>query len=294
MKILLNGQLADTKKAVISALDHGFLYGMGLFETFRTYNGQPWLLERHAARLTNGCEKLGIAYAPDLRRMKEAVARVLKANDLADGYIRWSVSAGEGVIGLPSDPYDKPNEIVYAKQLAADHPSTRIGKTLRLLTLPRSTPEGSIRLKSFHYMNNMIAKRELVEAGAGPGTEGLFLDGMGHVVEGMVSNVFWATDGILYTPAAQTGLLEGITRMYVMEMAADMGISVREGLYEWNDLLEADEVFLTNSIQEIVPVTTLENALGQVRHPGGRNKAGPLTHLLMTNYWISAEGIDMR
>ncbi|WP_373233001.1 aminodeoxychorismate lyase [Cohnella sp.] len=292
MKLLFNKQLVDSKEAVISAFDHGFLYGMGLFETFRTYHGSPWLLERHANRLIKGCEMLGIAYSPDVMQIKEATLEVLKANGLSDGYIRWSVSAGEGAIGLPSDPYDRPNEILYAKELAADEPMTRKGKTLRLLKLPRSTPEGPYRLKSFHYMNNIAAKRELIRSGAGQGTEGLFLDNNGHVTEGMVSNVFWCKGGVLYTPAAATGLLEGITREYVIEMAAELGITVQQGLYSWNELLTADEVFVTNSIQEIVPVVNLENEHGLGFLPGGRNTTGPLTSQLMRDYREAAEGDD--
>jgi 4-amino-4-deoxychorismate lyase len=289
MKLLLNGRWIDSKEAVISAFDHGFLYGMGLFETFRTYKGVPWLLDRHLDRLTNGCEMLGIIYAPDLNEMKLAITSILKANGLNDGYIRWSVSAGEGVIGLPSDDYEKPNEIVYAKELAPDEPASRKGKTLRLLRLPRSTPEGPIRLKSFHYMNNIVAKRELAGSGAGSGTEGLFLDNKGHVAEGMVSNVFWLKDGALYTPSAETGLLQGITRDYVLQIAKEIGIKGYEGLYAWEDISQADEVFLTNSIQEIVPVTTLEDVLGQGHHPGGVAGKGPITSRLMNHYRDAAE-----
>ncbi|WP_229263915.1 aminotransferase class IV [Cohnella cholangitidis] len=235
---------------------------------------------------------LGIRYVPEAHRMREAVAKLLEANDLADGYIRWSVSAGEGAIGLPSDDYGQPNEIVYAKELAADEPSTRKGKTVRLLKLPRSTPEGDVRLKSFHYMNNINAKRELNSAGARPGTEGLFLNGEGHVVEGMVSNVFWISDGALYTPAASTGLLEGITREYVIALAAEMGIRTEQGLYDWDKLLYADEVFLTNSIQEIVPVTKVENIGGRGLSPGGCNSVGALTYNLMHRYRAAAERND--
>jgi 4-amino-4-deoxychorismate lyase len=292
MKLLFNSQLIDSKDAVISAFDHGFLYGMGLFETFRTYNGLPWLVERHAARLTRGCKMLGISYDPDLQQLKEAIASVLQANGLSDGYIRWSVSAGEGAIGLPADLYDKPNEIVYAKELTVDEPASRTGKTLRLLKLPRSSPEVSIRLKSFHYMNNIVAKRELISAGAGPGTEGLFLDHNGNIAEGMVSNVFWVKSGVLHTPSALSGLLEGITREYVLEMAVNWGITVKEGLYTWEDLLNADEVFITNSIQEIVPVVKLENDQGQGHPPGGKGVAGTMTYELMSKYRDAAERKD--
>lgn len=289
MKLLWNGQLIDSKKAVISALDHGFLYGIGLFETFRTYNGRPWLLERHAARLRESCEILGISYTPDVDGMTDAVARLLQANRMTDGYIRWSVSAGQEEIGLPAADYEQPNEIVYAKGLADNHPDSRAGKTLRLLTLPRSSPELSIRLKSFHYMNNIVAKRELLASGAEPSAEGLFLDAHGQVAEGIVSNVFWVKDEVLYTPAVETGLLPGVTRAYVLELAHDMGIPIEQGLYGWEDLFHADEVFLTNSIQEIVPVTRLEDDKGDSRLPSGISSAGFLTRQLMTKYRAAAE-----
>ncbi|TFE24101.1 aminodeoxychorismate lyase [Cohnella luojiensis] len=294
MILLVNGRPTDSKEAVISALDHGFLYGMGLFETFRTYKGKPWLLDKHARRLAKGCEMLGIQYTPNLDLMQEAVTELLRANGLEDGYIRWSVSAGEGAIGLPADAYDKPNEIVYAKEQAEDDPATRKGKTVRLLQLPRSTPEGDIRLKSFHYMNNINAKRELNSAGARPGTEGLFLNHEGHVVEGMVSNVFWISDGVLYTPAASTGLLEGVTREYVLAVAAEMGIRTEQGLYAWDKLIYADEVFLTNSIQEIVPVTKVENIGGRGLSPGGCNSVGAITYNLMNKYRDAAERNESR
>ncbi len=293
MKLLWNGQLTDGKTTVISAFDHGFLYGMGLFETFRTYGGKPWLLDRHAARLREGCELLGIEYEPDEQRLAQNIARLLEANDLSDGYIRLSVSAGEGAIGLPAETYERPNEIIYAKSLAPDHPDARAGKTLRLLKQPRSTPESAIRLKSFHYMNNIVAKRELAAAGAGAGTEGLFADGGGVLVEGMVSNVFWLTEGVLYTPSEETGLLPGITRGYVLELAAELGLPIRQGLYRWDELTAAEEVFLTSSIQEIVPVTRLEDERGNARHPGGTAAIGITTSRLMRLYRSRAEGTSL-
>lgn len=290
MKLLWNGQPTDSKTTVISAFDHGFLYGMGLFETFRTYGGKLWLLDRHAARLREGCELLGIVYEPDEDRLTYRIAQLLEANDLSDGYIRLSVSAGEGAIGLPAEAYEQPNEIIYAKSLAPDHPDARSGKTLRLLKQPRSTPESAVRLKSFHYMNNIVAKRELAAAGAVAGTEGLFVDGSGHVVEGMVSNVFWLAGGVLYTPSEETGLLPGITRRYVLELAAELGLPVRQGLYRWEELTAAEEVFLTSSIQEIVPVTRLEDERGGFSHPGGTSAIGSTTSRLMRLYRSRAEG----
>ncbi|TJY38546.1 4-amino-4-deoxychorismate lyase [Cohnella pontilimi] len=286
MKVLLNGQVKESSEAVISVFDHGFLYGMGLFETFRTYQGKPWLLERHADRLADGCRMLGIQFDPDTNRLREGVTRLLTANGLSDAYIRWSVSAGSGPIGLPVEPYDAPMEIVYAKPLAADEPDSRPGKTLRRLSVRRSTPEGGVRLKSFHYMNNIVAKRELTSDGVGPGTEGLFLDNGGSVCEGIVGNVFWFNGDVLCTPSLETGALPGITRAFVMELAASGGWQVSEGRFSWNDLAAAEEIFLTGSVQEVVPVIGLEEEGGR---PVRNLDVGSRTLQLMKGYRNCAE-----
>jgi 4-amino-4-deoxychorismate lyase len=290
MIVLLNGQLRKREEAVISVFDHGFLYGMGLFETFRTYRGRPWLLERHAERLAAGCRILGIEYAPDPERMRADIARLLDANGLRDAYIRWSVSAGEGEIGLTAEPYRHPVEVVYAKALPPDDPDTRPAKTLRLLGLARSTPEGAVRMKSFHYMNNMLGKRELARTGAPPGTEGLFLDRNGHLCEGLTSNVFWVTGAALYTPSPDTGALPGVTRRFVMDMARASGLDVREGRFVRDDLLRAEEVFITNAVQEIVPVTAVEDAAGTAVWTG---EPGRFTRQWMKAYRrMAEEGVE--
>jgi 4-amino-4-deoxychorismate lyase len=292
MIVLVNGQLKSREEAVISVFDHGFLYGMGLFETFRTYGGRPWLLERHAARLARGCRTLGIAWEPDPERMRADIGRLLEANGLADGYIRWSVSAGEGEIGLTADPYLRRAEVVYAKALPPDGgPSSRPGKALRLLRLPRNTPESPVRMKSFQYINNMLGKRELAEGGAEPGTEGLFLDPQGRLCEGLVSNLFWLAGGTLHTPSPDTGALPGVTRDFVMDMARASGVDVREGLYVPDDLLRAEEIFLTNSIQEIVPVMRVEDEKGKPLWSGG---TGPATRRWMEAYRRMAEKGEAR
>jgi len=282
MKVLLDGQLADSEQAVISVFDHGFLYGMGLFETFRTYGGRPWLLDRHASRLADSCRALGFRYEPDPERMAEGIARLLEANGLADAYVRWSVSAGDGALGLPAGDYETPREIVCVKALPFDEPGTRPGKILRLLRLRRSGPEGERRFKSFHYMNNILARRELAAAGAGPGVEGLFLTAAGHVCEGIVSNVLWIRDGTLHSPSAEAGPLAGVTAAFVRELAADAGLRLEEGLYGREALASAEELFVTNSIQEIVPVTALESEDGE--RLGSWPKTGERTRRLMERY----------
>ncbi|MBW7454483.1 aminotransferase class IV, partial [Paenibacillus sepulcri] len=147
----------------------------------------------------------------------------------------------------------------------------------------RNTPEGDVRLKSLHYMNNIIAKRELLSLGASPGTEGLMLTSEGWMAEGIVSNLFFAKRQVIYTPSVATGILPGITRQRVMELARAAGYEVVEGLFGWERLIEADEVWVTNSIQELVPVTRLRDQQGLV-HTVNHAGAGPLYKLLLAAY----------
>ena len=284
MIISVNGILTDDKEAVVSVYDHGFLYGLGLFETFRTYKKEPFLLHEHLRRLTEGCRELGIDYEPDLAHIQRLIDELLRANNLEDAYIRYSVSAGIDILGLPSDDYQNPTEIIYIKPLPPrDEKIYAQGKALQLLKLPRNTPEGLYRFKSFHYMNNILAKRELQKYDWAAGAEGLMLTEEGYVAEGIVSNIFFIKDETCYTPSLDTGILPGITRAYVLQLAQQQQIPTQGGLYRWEDLMEADEVFLVNSIQEIVPITTLFTPSGQ-SHAVGKGIVGPITRQLSELY----------
>ncbi|MFD0717157.1 aminotransferase class IV [Paenibacillus sp. GCM10027626] len=284
-----NGSVVKAEEAVVSVFDHGFLYGMGLFETFRTYGGRPYLLERHLKRLGDGCRQLGIIYPAEdqsnIERLKEWIAQLMTANELEEAYIRLTITAGEAGLGLPAADYEAPNEVLLAKPLpSADPMLYQTGKQLALLNTRRNTPEGEVRLKSLHYMNNLLAKRELLQSGAAPGAEGLMLTGEGWLAEGIVSNLFFARSGVIYTPAIQTGILPGITRERVIELArSEQRFAVEEGLYTWDDLLLADEVWLTTSIQELVPVTSLRHQDGTVTEIGAGG-AGAITLCLLEAY----------
>jgi len=291
MKVALNGTVMNANEAVISVYDHGFLYGMGLFETFRTYSGKPFLLDRHLRRLKNGCKELGIQWDADSAALSGWIEALLAENELADGYFRLTVSAGEAELGLPASDYMKPNVLLLAKPLAPLQPIEALaGRELRLLQTRRNTPEGAVRAKSLHYMNNIIAKRELLSCGAPSGAEGLMLTGDGRLAEGIVSNLFFSIGGAVYTPAIGTGILPGITREFVIELAKDEGIPVEEGLYSWERLLQADEIWMTNSIQELVPVTRLTGIDGQALSVGS-GAAGTMTKLLLALYREKAGGL---
>ncbi|AIQ15339.1 4-amino-4-deoxychorismate lyase [Paenibacillus sp. FSL H7-0357] len=280
----LNKSVVEAKDAVVSTLDHGFLYGMGLFETFRTYNGVPFLLRRHLGRLAEGCRQLGIPFEPDEASLRDWITRVMDKNELKDAYIRYTVTAGEDILGLPAGDYNRPNHLLYIKELPRQPAALYSeGKGLQLLQLRRNTPEGPVRLKSLHYMNNILAKRELAGyASAAGGTEGLMLTAEGNIAEGIVSNIFFISNEVLHTPDLATGILPGITREMVLKLAPAAGLRVEEGLYRWEQLQAADEVFLTNSVQEIVPVTTLWH--GDEALTVGTGRCGAHTAQLITLY----------
>lgn len=263
--VSINGVITPTEQAVVSVMDHGFLYGMGLFETFRTYRGRPFLLDKHMRRLQAGCQSLGIQWNETADQVCQQIAELMQANQLAEAYIRYTVSAGEDILGLPSGPYTQPTIVIYAKPLPpalqgnAQERLSGKSKSLRRLHTVRNTPEGDIRLKSLHYMNSILGKRELALYNDQPSTsvEGLMLTAEGHLAEGIVSNLFFVQEDCLYTPSVDTGILPGITRSYIIELAEQLELPVEKGLYNWQQLQRADEIFMTNSIQELVPITVL-------------------------------------
>lgn len=241
----LNQQLISSENAQISIFDHGYLYGVGLFETFRTYNGFPFLLGEHLKRLELGCQQVGMHWRKDIARLQEQISHLLKYNQVQDGYFRYNVSAGAHPIGLPAEVYTDLTEALFMKEL----PAPVSAKKLVTVETRRNTPEGSFRLKSHHYLNNIVAKRE-----APPDAEGVFLTSSGKVAEGIVSNIFFVKQGVLYTPSLSTGILNGITRNFILKMAQKLQLEVEQGEYDLSQAKDADEVFVTNSIQEIVPI----------------------------------------
>ncbi|MBH0163171.1 aminodeoxychorismate lyase [Fictibacillus sp. 26RED30] len=263
MYIYLNGVVVSKDDAMISPYDHGFMYGLGAFETFRTYDGFPFLIDEHLNRLCEALDELNIDLVLDADTVIGMVETLLAKNKMNDAYFRLNVSAGVGDIGLQTEPYMKPVVILYTKPLMKT--SAVAEKELVLLKTRRNTPEGEKRLKSHHYLNSILGKREL----SNMNQEGIFLTREGYISEGTVSNLFWYKDNMLFTPHTSTGILEGITRKWVMHASKLLNIPLETGNYIIETLTEADEVFLTNSIQELVPVshfqdTTFSGAEGEM------------------------------
>ncbi|MGM0847012.1 MAG: aminodeoxychorismate lyase [Bacillota bacterium] len=272
MYVFFNGKIIHEEEARISPFDHGFLYGMGLFETMRTYGGHPFLLNDHLDRLQRGLDIFNISLDLKTLDIPGMIASLSDKNRMEDSYLRLNISAGDGEIGLRTKPYDQPNILLMQKELPPLLPLRE--KEAVLLQLRRNTPETPVRLKSHHYFNNIAAKREI---GDDPDKEGLFLTNEGYIAEGVTSNVFWISNGKLYTPALETGVLNGITREYIIELAATMGMPSETGLYRPEVMLHSEEAFFTNSVQEIIPIRSFE----EQKFPG---KQGELTKKLYTHY----------
>ncbi|MDF2607589.1 MAG: pabC [Bacillales bacterium] len=280
MYIIQNGQVIRSDEAHVSPFDHGFLYGVGVFETFRTSNGEVLLLNEHYDRLCNALSVLRIKNTLTIDKIRHWVNELLEANNLNDGYFRLNISAGVAPLGLPNKNYDNPNTFLFIKEL----PELPLEKRCMILKTKRNTPEGEIRLKSHHYLNSVLGKYELddyVDA------EGILITRDGFIAEGLVSNIFFAKGNMLYTPSSDTGILEGITRKYIIEeLCFKNNIEVTMGNFELSFLNECDEIFLCNSIQGVVPVFKVNN----MYFPGVNGKlTNKIKNLYNKNLLLKAE-----
>lgn len=245
-----DGELYRADELTISPYDHGFLYGLGFFETFRTYDGKVFLWEEHWNRLTQALGDFHIAMPYDQKTILAAVGVLTSANDNEDGYFRLNISAGIHDIGLQPSSYKVPVVILFRKAL----PTMYRGKEKSAVWLQtvRNSPESGKRHKSHHYANNIHARFEVESLAS---HEGIFLTSEGFIAEGITSNVFWSKDGRLYTSSLKTGILAGITREWVINNSP---LKVVEGLFTKEAIEEADEVFITNAVQEIIPIIDID------------------------------------
>ena len=249
----MNGEFLRADELMISPFDHGFLYGAGFFETFRTYGGNVFLYDEHMDRLHTALAEYRISMPYDEMEILNAVNRLDELNGGCDGYFRLNVSAGVHDIGLSPSFYAMPNVILFRKVLVPTVRGTE--KRAVWLKTPRNNPESTVRHKSHNFLNNVRGRLELSSLKE---MEGLFVTAEGHVAEGVTSNVFWLKNGVLFTPAVETGILPGTTRAFIIDSAKSAGISVNEGFYGKEDVETADEIFVTNAVQELVPLSMIE------------------------------------
>lgn len=256
MSCWMNGHFVKSEEIRISPFDHGFLYGVGFFETFRTYDGRVFLFKEHMARLRGALTEYKIALPYEDAEILDAVRTLNDAEDGEDGYFRLNVSAGVHDIGLAPSSYLAPNVILFRKVLPITARGTE--KTAVWLETARNNPESMIRHKSHNFLNNVRGRLELPSLKE---IEGLFVNREGFVAEGVTSNVFWMKNGVLFTPAIETGILPGTTRARIIKIALAEGFTVNEGFYSKRDVENADELFVTNSVQELVPLASIEDVI---------------------------------
>ena len=270
----LNGELLPREKAKVSLLDYGFLFGFGLYETVRVYSGKVFRLDNHLARLRYSGAHLGMVIHTTL--IRDAVNDVIKANGFKHARLRISVSIGEGTMSPNLDSCKHPTIAVLAsKYKPPNREKYQNGYEVILSSIRRSSFSPVTFLKSANTMENMLARRDARDAGA---DEALFLNEKGYLTEAAGSNLFIVKDGILKTPRYESGILPGVTRVVVFELAAQLRIKFKEVNLRLADLLQADEVFITNSLIEIMPVTIFNGK------PIADGKPGALTGKLVKAY----------
>jgi branched-chain amino acid aminotransferase len=274
--IYLDGRLIPRSKAKLSPFDHGFLYGYGLFETMRAYQGHIFRLNRHLARLRHSVESIDLAKRLTSFDLEAACTKILDANKLKDARLRLTVSAGEGDMMPDPSTCPSPTVLVTARDLVPLPPEKyESGFKAALSSLHRNSQSPLSRLKSTCYMENILARMAARAAGC---DEAILLNEQGYLAEGSTTNIFLASNGELITPSLENGVLPGITREVVLEIARAANIKTIERQVELKELIEAEEAFITNSILELMPLTWLEGK------PIGAGKPGKLSKDLLADY----------
>jgi branched-chain amino acid aminotransferase len=277
MLIYLNGAMVPKEEAKVSVFDHGFLYGDGVFEGIRVYEGKIFRLEEHVARLYESARTLELHVPMEQLEMIDAITRTVAANDKADAYVRVVVSRGPGDLGI--DPAKCPRAtVVIVVDSIVMYPREVYDFGIDLVTSSiRRVPMESLdpRVKSLNYLNNILAKLEAKNAGC---LEAIMLNHQGLVAECTGDNLFIVKHGRLETPAVTQGALAGITRGVVLEIAAELGIEARETELALHDVYNADECFLTGTAAEIVPVVSVDG------RTVGDGRPGSLTRLIMAEF----------
>ncbi len=270
MKIWLDGKLVDEADAKISVFDHGLLYGDGVFEGIRFYNGRVFRLEEHIRRLFDSARAIVLPLPWTQEEVCRFTCETVAANGLTDGYIRLVVTRGAGELGL--NPYlcPKPSMFIIASTIKL-YPEEHYRNGLALITCATRRPApGALmpQVKSLNYLNNVMAKVEAIQANA---LEAVMLNEQGYVAECTGDNLFLIKNGELHTPLISDGALDGITRAVILELAEKFGIRIHERSLTRYDIFTADECFLTGTAAEVIPVVSLD------RRPIGDGKVGPQT-----------------
>ncbi|WKA51152.1 branched-chain-amino-acid transaminase [Planococcus liqunii] len=275
--IYLNGEFVRKEDAKVSVYDHGFLYGDGVFEGIRSYNGNVFRLEEHLERLYDSAKSVMLEIPHTFEEMTKLVVETLRRNELKDAYIRLIVSRGVGNLGIDPLTCSRPSVIVIAEALSL-FPKSLYDNGIEIVSVATRRNRSDVlspKVKSLNYMNNILVKIEANLAGV---SEALMLNDQGYVAEGSADNIFIVRKNKILTPPGYVGALEGITRNAIMEVAAQKGYEVQEGVFTRHDVYVADEVFLTGTAAEVIAVIKVD---GRVI---GDGKPGPVTNDLLASF----------
>ncbi|MCK5511642.1 MAG: branched-chain-amino-acid transaminase [Thermodesulfovibrionia bacterium] len=256
--IYLNNKLVPETEAKVSVFDHGFLYGDGVYETLRAYKGIVFKIDEHIERLFRSASMINLKIQKTSYMIKQAVYKTLKTNRHHEAYIRISVSRGPGPIGLDPELCPKPTIVIISRALKK-YPRSYYQKGVKVAVVDvRKNFKKALnpKIKSLNFLNNILAKIESKEKGA---YEALMLNYRGYVAEGTITNIFFVKNNILCTPAPDVGILDGITRRIILDSAKELKIKIKEGRFTRRDIYNAQEVFISNTTMEIMPVTQVDN-----------------------------------
>ncbi|OPG15817.1 branched-chain-amino-acid transaminase [Ferroacidibacillus organovorans] len=259
-KIYLNGQLVPKEQAVVSVYDHGFLYGDGIFEGIRIYDGVIFRLDEHLERLYDSAKSILLDVPLTFEEMASAVLDTVRANGLQNGYIRLVISRGPGDLGLDPRSCPRANIVIIADTIQL-FPQKYYEEGLKIVTVPtRRNPVGALnpQIKSLNYLNSVLVKIEAANAGC---LEALTVNAEGYVCEGSGDNVFIVKKGRVYTPPIYLGALDGITRRSIIDLCAKLSIPLQETPFTRHDVFVADEVFLTGTAAELIPVVEVDRRM---------------------------------
>ncbi|RCW42599.1 branched-chain-amino-acid transaminase [Paenibacillus prosopidis] len=284
--IYLNGDYVSKDDAKISVYDHGFLYGDGIFEGIRIYNGNIFKCKEHLNRLYDSAKSIMLDIPLSQSEMQDALVETIRRNEMRDGYIRLVVSRGPGNLGL--DPKRCPSAwvIIIVEQLAIyPEEAYQSGLVSVSVSQRRNIPDAlNPKIKSLNYLNNILVKIQANLAGVG---EAIMLNSQGYVAEGSSDNIFIIKNGTVYTPPCYVGALEGITRAAIMELCAVHGYNLKEEPFTLHDVYVADEVFFTGTAAEVIAVREVDG------RTIGSGQAGPITTHLLQEFRkiVSVDGV---
>jgi branched-chain amino acid aminotransferase len=276
-KVYINGKLYDKADAKVSVYDHGLLYGDGIFEGIRVYEGKVFRLRQHVDRLYDSARGIKLEIPISREQMAEAITSTVRANDKRNGYIRALITRGAGTLGLDPRKTTDPQVVIIVDDITMYPPELyENGMEIVTVSTIRNHPNAlSPRIKSLNYLNNIMAKMEAIQAGC---LEAIMLNHEGNVAECTGDNIFIVKQGTLKTPPTDAGILEGVTRNTVIELARAANIAVQETDLTRLDVHTADECFLTGTAAEVIPVVKCDG------RPIGSGNPGPITKQLRDKF----------